>query len=266
MTDMEVELVSESGTPVPVGEVGEISLRSRYLALGYWRNQELSDRKFVPDPNHVGERTYRTGDLGRFQLGGCLEYLGRGDFQLKIRGQRVETAAVEQALREAGPAEAAVVATSLATDGEPMLVAYLTPRTTPPRDPARLRAELRQRFPEFMIPTAIIELDVLPLNANGKVDRRALPALATAPRAEPPAPPAAPPRDDCERRLVALWEAVLGRGPIGVDESFFEIGGDSLRAVQLAQRIGQDFECEFTPAMLMRAQTVEVCARYLRPD
>ncbi|MST95141.1 MAG: amino acid adenylation domain-containing protein, partial [Pedosphaera sp.] len=260
--DVEIELLDETGASVAVGEVGEIAVRSRFLAVGYWRDPELTRQKFTADPARPGERVYRTGDLGRFRPDGCLEYLGRRDHQFKIRGQRVETAEVEHALREVAGAKEAAIATLSGAEGEPMLVAYLAPRATPPRDEEQLRGELRRRLPEFMVPARFVELDALPLNENGKLDRRALPSTPekVAVRREPPAPP----RDECERRLVELWETVLAIKPIGVRDLFFELGGDSLRAAQLAAAIARAFECEFTPPALVLAQTVEGCAKRLR--
>jgi amino acid adenylation domain-containing protein len=173
--DMDVLLLDEAGQPLGVGSVGEIAIRSRYLAPGYWKRPDLTAAAFLPDPQGGGERIYRTGDLGRIRQDGCLDYLGRRNFRMKIRGQWVEVAEVEEALRQLGTFREVVVQTIEDGNGAPRLAAYLVPGNGPAAEPAELRRRLALRLPAHMIPSSFVTMDALPLTSFGKVDRGALP-------------------------------------------------------------------------------------------
>ncbi|HET7233067.1 MAG TPA: amino acid adenylation domain-containing protein [Longimicrobium sp.] len=252
------------GAPAAVGVPGELCLAGPLLARGYLGRPGQTAERFVPDPfsAHPGARMYRTGDRVRRLPGGALEFLGRMDGQVKIRGIRVEPGEVEAALQTLpGVAEAAVAARG---DGAGRrLVAYVAalPGAEPLRE-ADLRAGLRARLPEPMVPAAFVVLDALPLNAHGKVDRAALPAPESALRDVPPLAP----RDTLELRLARLWEDVLGVRPVGVRDDFFALGGHSLVALRLLAEVERLAGRRVSLPELLAAPTVEALARSLRHE
>jgi len=226
--------------PLPVGMPGELWVGGAGLARGYLGRPDLTAERFAPDPfgaerGASGERLYRTGDRVRWRRDGHLEFLGRVDDQVKIRGHRVEPGEVRAALEACpGVERAAVVASAEQPAGGPRLVAYVVPRAgLPAPEPETLRRLLRERLPEPMVPSAFVALAALPLTANGKLDRRALPPPADEERAW------RPPRTAVEERLAAIWAEVLGRERVGVDDNFFALGGHSLLATQVVARVRQ---------------------------
>lgn len=253
--DMEILLLDESGQPVGPDSVGEIAVRSRYVAPGYWRRPDLTQAAFLADSQGGSERTYRTGDLGRMRADGCLEFLGRKNFQLRIRGQWVEIAAIEKALRRLAALKDVVVLTlEDASSDEPRLVAYLVPGESLPPTIDELRRQLAQHLPVHMIPSAFVWLDALPLNPYGKVDRRALPAPG---RARPALGAAfVPPRTPMEWRLAGILGDVLGLEQVGIHDNFFDLGGDSLLALQVVSRISSTLHVELPVRTLFDAPTL----------
>ncbi|CTP83376.1 non-ribosomal peptide synthetase [Xanthomonas graminis] len=225
---------------VPLGVAGELYIAGPQLARGYLGRPDLTAERFVPDPfaKHPGERMYKTGDLARWRADGVLESLGRNDAQVKIRGVRIELGEIETALRGCAGVREATVLLRQDIPGEPRLVAYLVTEQPEHADPLALRDALAAGLSEVMLPTAYVRLDALPLSANGKLDRRALPAPdATAiVRGD-----CLPPANAIERSLAKLWASVLGLQRIGRDDHFFELGGHSLSAMRLmtaANRLG----------------------------
>jgi aspartate racemase len=224
---------------------------------------ELSAGKFIQDPfrQQAGARLYNTGDLARYLPSGEIEFLGRGDDQVKIRGFRVELGEIETALSQhPGVAEAVVVAREDG-HGAKSLIAYFVPGKESPKS-GGLRSFLKQKLPDFMVPSAFVMLEAMPLTPNGKVDRKVLP---------PPQPDEiasderlVEPKDALESQLVKVWEAVLDKQPIGVRQNFFELGGHSLLAVRLMHRIEQAFGKRLPIATLLQAPTVEELANMLR--
>ncbi|NOK11829.1 non-ribosomal peptide synthetase, partial [Corallococcus exercitus] len=242
--------------PVPVGVAGELYLAGEGQARGYLLRPELTAERFVPEPyGPPGGRMYRTGDRVRYRMDGRLEYLGRIDFQVKVRGFRIELGEIEAALRRApGLKDAVVVAKGEAADKR--LVAYVVPRADASLEAEALKAQLRQGLPEYMVPSTFVVLDALPLNSNGKVDRKALP--------EPEAPQSGStyeaPRTETEAKLASIWAEVLRLPQVGVKDSFFELGGHSLLATQVVSRVRAEFSVELPLRALFESPTVEALA------
>jgi len=258
-----------------------VVVRSRYLALGYWRQPELTEARFGADPSGRGERSYRTGDLGRYTEDGQLELLGRSDRAHKLHGRWVDLQAVEAALlRAPGVREAVAVVRELRAGGSE-LVAYLVARerrewqerqerqeTREPREAydggqrpavAELRAAIAESPERPAMPSRFVWLDALPLDANGKVARHALPEP---PRERPPVSTAwAAPADADEQALAHLWAEVLGLDTVGVHDDFAELGGGSLQAIDIVTRAEALFGLRRAAPRLMEARTVAGMAR-----
>jgi amino acid adenylation domain-containing protein len=249
--------------PVPIGVAGELFIGGAGLGRGYLDRPDLTAESFLPDPHGgvPGARLYRTGDRARFGAGGEIEILGRRDDQLKVRGVRVEPAEVEAALRRhPGVREAAMVGWE-ERPGEVRLAAYVVGE--PPAPPAahELRAFLRELLPAAFLPAAYVFLDALPRTTSGKLDRKALPMPET-PGVRPAAPSAAP-RTPLERFLAALWRELLGVESLGVDDDFFDRGGDSIRAAILINRLQQELGEYVYVVALFEAPTIARLAAYL---
>jgi amino acid adenylation domain-containing protein/thioester reductase-like protein len=216
---------------VPLGAIGEICVGGEGLARGYLDDEAATAERFVPHPFAAGERLYRTGDLGRWLPDGTLAFVGRSDDQLKLRGHRIEPGEIEHALRRH---EAVATAVVLASQGpEARLEAYFTAERALPV--AELRAWLAERLPAYMVPAALVQLAELPLNANGKVDRARLRELAPHEAVAYVAPVT-----ETERRLASIWQELLGRERVGLEEDYFLLGGDSIRAIRMVSRINKD--------------------------
>lgn len=238
--------------PVPVGVAGELHVAGAGLARGYLGRPATTAASFIPHswPVLPGERLYKTGDLARLGSDGELDYLGRVDRQLKVRGVRVEPGEIEAALA-AHPAvrEAALVARG----GEPRLLAYVVPAGGVSPAPGELLEFLRARLPVIMLPEAVVVIAALPRTASGKLDRAALPEP---PETRASAGTGTPPRNATEATLVAIWTDLLHRGQLGVDEDFFELGGHSLIAMRLLARIRNVFEVEISLAAIFESPTI----------
>jgi amino acid adenylation domain-containing protein len=247
-----VRVLDAGMQPVPVGVPGELYAGGAGLALGYLNRPELTAEKFVSDPFVPGARLYRTGDRVRWLADGTVEFLGRVDFQVKIRGFRVEPGEVEAVLRAwPGVREAAVVVRE--DTGDRRLVAYVAGEVAVDE----LREHLRGQLPEHMLPGAIVRLDALPLTANGKLDRKALPAPEYAADADRYVAPRTP----MEEVLAEIWAEVLGIERVGVEESFFELGGHSLLATRVLSRIRTVFSVDLPLRALFEGPTVAELAR-----
>lgn len=265
-----VHVLDENRHPVPSGEPGELYIGGAGVARGYLRRPELTRERFVSDPfgDAQRDRLYRTGDLVRHRGDGALEFLGRLDQQVKIRGHRVELGEIETVLcRDPGIREAVVVA----RDEEPglkRLAAYVTAAPGADVAPDRLRAAVRAALPEFMVPAHVVVLDRMPVTPNGKVDRAALPMpqLAAAPgdAAADRSAAAAPPEDALEETIGAIWQAALGRPHVGRTQSFFEIGGDSLLAVAVHRHLCDRLQRELPVTDIFRFPTIAGLARQFR--
>jgi amino acid adenylation domain-containing protein len=254
LDDMEILVVDDDGREVGINCVGEIAVKSRYLALGYWRRHELTQEKFRPAPRAADKKIYFTGDLGRISQAGCVEHLGRKDLQVKVRGHRVETAEVETMIAEHPKIKQAAVVGRERQPGEMQLVAYLVSATKPPPTVSELREFLTVKLPNHMIPTAVVFLEVLPLAPNGKLDRKALPAPGNA-RPELDTPLIAP-KTAIEKQLAQIWEEVIDLRPVGIQDNFFDLGGHSLAASRIISRILKTFELDLPIKALFDSPTV----------
>lgn len=257
--DTEVLLLDSAGAPTATE--GEIAVRSRHVARGYWQRPDLAAGSFEIDPEDPEIATYRTGDLGRVGEDGAIVFLGRADRQVKIRGVRVEVEEVEQALaRMAGIAQVAVVRRA-GPDGD-RLVAYLQGTGADRPSNAELRSTLRATLPEAMIPGAVVWLDRLPWTSTGKIDRAALPdpdAMGSATSDQP-----APMTDDLEAHLTTIWEAVFGRSGIRRDDDFFDLGGHSLMAARIFDRIWKETGQQVPLSALLEDPTIASLAARIR--
>ncbi|RPI08710.1 MAG: acyl-CoA synthetase, partial [Zetaproteobacteria bacterium] len=252
--DNQVLLLDQHDSAGGPGDAGEIAVRSRYLALGYWGRPDLTRERFLEDPTGGDQRTFLTGDLGRRLPGGCLLHLGRKDFQVKVRGYRVELAEIEAALQAIdGINEAAVVAREEGEAGV-RLVAYVAPAKPPGLTATTLRGALAATLPDHMIPSAFVFLGALPLTPNGKVDRRGLPAPE---RFRPSLDvPFAVARTRVEERLARIWAEVLDLEQVGVHDPFLELGDDSLLATSVISRVLTAFQVELPLRTLFESTTV----------
>ncbi|MFD4259397.1 non-ribosomal peptide synthase/polyketide synthase [Streptomyces sp. NPDC058534] len=257
VTNSAVYVLDAALRPVPPGVPGELYAAGPHLARGYHGRPALTSERFVANPfGAPGTRLYRTGDLVRWLPDGELEYLGRVDTQVKIRGLRIEPTEIEAVITERAHLARAAVIVREDRPGDRRLVAYVVPEPGRTVDTAALRAELRETLPDHMIPTAFVVLDALPLTINGKLDRKALPAPDYSARTSGRAA-----RDPRERLLVELFGEILGVESAGVDDGFFDLGGDSILSIQLVGRaraaglvlsVRDVFEHQ-TPALLARS-------------
>nr|WP_255325557.1 non-ribosomal peptide synthase/polyketide synthase [Rhodococcus ruber] len=240
--------------PVPVGVPGELYLAGAQLARGYHGRADLTAERFVASPFGAGERLYRTGDLVRWDAAGRLEYVGRTDFQVKVRGFRIELGEIEAALRGLGSIRDVAVIARDDDRGGAQLVAYVVPAGSAEIDAAQLKSSLAQQLPSYMVPAAFVVLEALPLNVNGKLDRKALPAPVFEAR-EFRAPTTV-----TEEAVARVFAEVLGLEQVGLDDDFFALGGNSLLATQVASRLGAALDVRVPIRALFESPTVEALA------
>jgi len=261
ISNTQIYVLDNNLQPVPPGVVGELCIGGENLARGYWRRPELTAERFVPHPfsETGGERLYRTGDMGRYQSGGDIEYLGRRDQQVKIRGHRVEVGEIEAVLGQHAGVEQVAVVLREAERTEKRLVAYVVARKEVELQVGDLRPYLRERLPEYMVPAAFVLLDQLPLTVNGKVDRRALPA----PEAQRPDLEAGyvAPRSAVEKVLGEIWASILGVERLGVHDNFFDLGGHSLLATQVVSRVRHAFSIDLPLRKLFEEPSIAALAK-----
>ncbi|MDD1617483.1 MAG: amino acid adenylation protein, partial [Methylococcaceae bacterium NSP1-2] len=235
---------------VPVGVIGEIYIGGAGITRGYLHQPTLTAEKFVPNPfNASGERLYKTGDLAYYQTDGTIEFCGRCDQQIKLRGYRIECGEIENCLLQQTTVKEAVVLVR-----EDRLVAYLIAKTDAVLDATMLKNQLRTSLPEYMIPSVFIFLDAMPLNANGKVDRRVL--LTFESQTAPVTTESVAPRDEAEEAIAQIWREILGVESLGIHDDFFELGGHSLSGVQVVARIQESFGIDVPVNVLFEAPTI----------
>jgi amino acid adenylation domain-containing protein len=254
LPDKEVLLLDDNGREVGPNQVGEIAVRTRYLSPGFWRRPDLTETKFLPDPDGGDRRIYLTGDLGRMLPDGCLEHLGRKDFQVKIRGLRVEFAEVEEALRSMKAIREAAVVAREDKPGDKRLVAYIVPEGNAPLSDSEVRRFAEQKLPPLMVPSRFVMLDALPLTPTGKVNRRVLPDPGNSrPDLDSPFVVA---RTPVEEKLSKIWAQVLSLDQVGIHDSFMELGGQSLSATQVISQVIKTFQVELPVRSLFETPTV----------
>lgn len=245
---------------MPVGAPGALYIGGAAVAKGYLNQKALTDERFVPDPfTPNGGKLYNTGDVARWREDGVLEYLGRRDQQVKIRGHRIELGDIETHLARCEGVAAAAVTARPEPSGERTLIAYVVPTLEQTPSPEMLREHLLGRLPSYMVPSDFVTLDALPQTPNGKLDRMALSRLRWSREQRKPTPA----RTDTERRLVAIWTHILRREDIGIFDNFFELGGDSLKAAELFVAVSESFAREIPYASLFRASTIACLAALL---
>ncbi|WP_139487924.1 non-ribosomal peptide synthase/polyketide synthase [Brevibacillus dissolubilis] len=258
LANTSVYVIDRDNQLAPIGVPGELCISGDGLSRGYLNNEQLTSEKFVPHPYLAGEIMYRTGDLARWLPDGTIEYLERIDHQVKLRGYRIELGEIESRLLQHTDIKEAVVIVRADQDQNNYLCAYLTAS----RDVTveELRGFLAETLPEYMIPAFFVKLDELPLNANGKVNRKALPEpdgsvqIGTAYEA---------PRNELEEKLVAIWQDILGVNPIGINDHFFELGGHSLKATTLVSRMHKELKVEVPLRQIFTTATIKGLAAYL---
>ena len=254
LEDMDILLLDDDRNQVGPNQIGEMAVKSRYLSPGYWRKPDITQAVFLSSPEGGEGRIYRTGDLGLMLADGCLMHMGRKDFQVKIRGHRVEVAEIEAALLSSGKIKEAIVTLREDRPGDQRLVAYLVPAERPVPTVTTLRRALAEKLPEYMIPSAFVMLDALPLLPNGKVDRRQLPTPGST-RADLATPFLAP-RTPVEEALTSIWAEVLGLDRVGIHDNFLELGGNSLLAAQVISRVISILQVEIPLRSLFESPTV----------
>ncbi|HEY6186084.1 MAG TPA: amino acid adenylation domain-containing protein [Pyrinomonadaceae bacterium] len=251
--------------PVPVGVAGQLHIGGCGLARGYLDRPRLTAEKFIPHPYSAepGARLYKTGDRARYLPDGNIEFLGRLDHQVKLRGFRIEPGEIEAMLNEQASVRRAVVLARQDADEEQRLVAYVSVERDRPVTKNELREYLRERLPDFMIPAAFVFVDEFPLTPGGKVDTRSLPAPGSV-RDE--AQELVPPRSEVERAIAAVWQDVLRVEKVGVQDNFFDLGGHSLLMVQVHSRLRESLGADITMLDLFKYPTISSLARYIAPE
>jgi amino acid adenylation domain-containing protein len=255
IANTQLYVLDEAREPVPPGEMGELYIGGAGVARGYLNRPELTAERFLSDPfsGSNDARMYKTGDLARYRPDGILEYLGRSDDQVKLHGYRIELGEIEVALAEQFQVESCAVLAREDEPGNKQLVAYLLTRPGDVPSTKDLRAFLRERLPEYMIPARFVYLDLLPITPNGKVDRQSLPP----PSRETSGRDAdAVPRTETQTAVATIWSELLKVDGIGIHDDFFDMGGDSMTAIVLMVRVSSTFGVDLELAVLFERPTI----------
>lgn len=267
ITNAQVHILDANLQPVPLGESGELHIGGAGLARGYLNRPALTDAKFIPNPfDHElsgsvcvarsANRLYKTGDLARYLPDGTIEFLGRIDYQVKIRGFRIELEEIEATLSQHASVRQSVVVAHEDSPGNKRLVAYIVPSSAPTFTLNELRSFLKEKLPHYMVPSTFVQLEALPLNQNGKIDRHALPE----PECRELENTFVAPEGTIETKLTKIWESVLNVHPIGATDHFVELGGDSLRATRIVQQIEQIFQKKLPLIAFFQSPTIQQLA------
>jgi acyl-coenzyme A synthetase/AMP-(fatty) acid ligase/acyl carrier protein len=250
-------VLGSSGEPVPAGEVGELYIGGAGLSRGYFHRPDLTAEVFVPNPFESGSRLYRTGDMVRYSGDGVLEFVGRADFQVKVRGYRIELEEVEAAILSDPDIRQAVVMALSDARGDKRLIAYVVGAGHSAPDWKKVRERLGRRLPEYMVPSTLVILDALPLTENGKVDRRALPC----PEQRIARVPALP---GIEQTVAEIWKSALGVSAVGSNDDFFDLGGTSLALINVVVEMSKRFALPLDTSIVARGATVNALAEAVK--
>jgi amino acid adenylation domain-containing protein len=266
IANTQIYMLDPDFNPVPVGEIGELFIGGDGVARGYWRRPELTDERFVvipglgPDRGDIG-RIYRTGDLARFLPDGNIDFLGRADYQIKLRGHRIEPGEIEALLEKSSGVRQAVVVLREDREGDKRLVAYLVADAAD--SAAALRAALDAKLPDYMVPSAFVFLDELPLTGNGKIDRKALLKLPPPNLASAAAAHTAEPSSEMERVVARAWQQALGIPAVGLTDNFFDLGAHSLTVAEAHAKLQEALGREIALLDLFQFTTVSALAAHL---
>ena len=262
IADTQCYILDGSRNPVPIGVMGELYIAGAGLARGYFARPELTNERFVPNPfgRESGERMYRTGDLCHWLPDGNIQYEGRTDHQIKLRGFRIELGEIEASIARHPTVREVVVLAREDTPGDKRLVAYVVADNPPADLVDQLRTLLRATLPEYMVPAQFVRLDSLPLTPNGKVDRKALPAPDRSTGLEISC---VAPRTPTEEILAGIWAQILGFEKVGVEDNFFDLGGNSMMFVRMLSEINRRHQVSLGPAELFRNPTVGQIAKLI---
>ncbi|WP_298731693.1 amino acid adenylation domain-containing protein, partial [uncultured Chitinophaga sp.] len=251
ITATEIFILSEAGRLCPIGVTGEICITGAGLAKQYLNNPELTAQKFIANPYRPGSLMYWTGDLGRWLPQGEIQYIGRKDEQVKIKGYRIEPGEIENAILTLADISTAVVVTVPNTAGEPELATYFTAKRQ--IDVAEIRSHLTSCLPAYMLPAHYMQLEVLPLTTNGKVDKKMLPL----PDGSPSAAAYVAPANDTEQQIAHIWQEILGRERVGIRDSFFDLGGDSIKILRMLAAVRKQLNLDIPVADVYKHPTIE---------
>ncbi|MGE5342597.1 MAG: amino acid adenylation domain-containing protein [Candidatus Omnitrophota bacterium] len=259
VSNTRIHIIDKNNHLVPIGVCGELCVSGFHVAIGYLNRPELTDERFVPDPIVKGNRMYRTGDLVRWMPDGNIEYFGRIDFQVKIRGFRIEPGEIENCIaRHAKIKDVAVLALENKDKGEKYLCAYIVPREK--ITIMELKDYLHGELPEYMVPSYFVRVETIPLNSSGKVDKKALPE----PQIQVSESDYKAPENEIQIQLADAWQKVLGMERIGIQDDFFTLGGDSIKAIQIVSRL-QKNKLKLEVNQMFLHKTIEELDRYVKP-
>jgi acyl-coenzyme A synthetase/AMP-(fatty) acid ligase/acyl carrier protein len=268
IANTQIYMLDSDLNPVAMGEIGELFIGGDGVARGYWRRPELTAERFLtipalaPDRGDTG-RIYRTGDLARFLPDGNIDFLGRADYQIKLRGHRIEPGEIEALLEKCPGVRQAVVVLREDREDDKRLVAYLVAGTTDAAAGAAMRAALEAKLPHYMVPSAFVFLNELPLTGNGKIDRKALIKLPAPILTIGAGPRAAEPASEMERIVARAWQQALGIPAVGLSENFFDLGAHSLTVAEAHARLQEALGREIALLDLFQFTTVSALAAHL---
>jgi acyl carrier protein len=238
---------------VPIGAYGELYVSGGGLSRGYLNRPGLTAEKFIANPFIQGQRMYKTGDLCRWLPDGNIEFIGRNDYQVKIRGYRIELGEIENALQAIAGIDRAVVTAKATGYGEKELIGYLTSKQI--LDIKSIKSELHQTLPDFMVPAHFVQLDALPVTSNGKLDMKRLPdpeafGMTNDQNYEAP-------RNETDEKLVLIWQEILGKERIGINDNFFDVGGNSIKIIRLSNLVSNALNSKIGVALLFQYATIK---------
>lgn len=263
IANTQIFLLDSERKPVAIGETGELYIGGDGVARGYWNRPELTAERFLAIPGLPSPRIYRTGDLARYLPDGNIEFLGRADFQVKLRGHRIELGEIEALLEKQAGLRQAVVVLREDREGDKRLVAYCVADEQASGAAQELRTALAAKLPDYMIPSAFVFLDAMPLTGNGKTDRKALLNLPPPLPAQTAAPPEEPPANETERMVARVWQQALGLPSVGLTENFFDLGAHSLTVAEAHAKLQEALGREIPLVDLFQYSTVSALARHL---